>query len=262
MNTIERRRYPSDVTDAEWAILEPLVPAARPGPNPQKHTRREIVNAIFYKLKSGCQWRNLPHDLPPWHTVSDYFYKWRDDCVLDDILPVLNRQARVAMGRESTPSVGIVDSQSVKSSHGGEAIGIDGGKRVRGRKRSILTDTKGLIMAVVVTAANVPDRNAYRELAHAARVQSTRIEKILVDSAYNGDAVRLAERETRIVAEVSQRPDGTKGFVPEVCRWRVERTLGWLGYTRQLNREYDRTVASSEAWVKFAACRIALRNAT
>jgi putative transposase len=261
MTMPKRRGYPTDLSDEEWATIEPFVPKPKLGPNPRKHELREIVNALIYKAKTGCQWRMLPSDFAPWHTVSSYFYRWRDEGVFEDILKAINGIARLQSNREHAPSLGIVDSQSVKSSHGGEAIGIDGAKRVHGRKRHIMVDALGLLLAVIVTAANVCDRTPYRELAHAGRATSPRLEKILVDSAYNGDAVRIAEQETGIVAEMSKRSDAARGFVPEMIRWRVERTFGWFNYMRQLSREYDRTVASSEAWVQIVGIHYALRAA-
>lgn len=260
MNRVQRRRYPTDLTNSQWRKLCKFIPVARPGPNEQKHERREIVNALRYKAVTGCSWRNLPTNFPPWHTVADYFYRWRDAGVWEKIVDALRTEIRVVNGREPEPSVGIIDSQSVKSSNGGEAIGYDGNKKIHGRKRHILVDALGLLLAVIVTAAHVQDRDAFRELAHAGRAKSQRLEKIFVDGAYNGDVVRLAEEETRIVAEVSKRSDVVKTFEPLRIRWHVEQSFGWWTHSRQLSREYDRSVASSEAWIQIVFTNLMLNR--
>lgn len=255
-----RKTYPTDLTEYQWSIAKSLVPEPKPGPNPWKYPRREIVNAIFYKLRSGCSWRMLPNDLPPWETVYAYFHDWSRDGTWERLCDGLREFTRMKEGRQREPSIGLVDSQSVKSGNGGEAIGYDRNKKVKGRKRHILTDALGLLVAVLVTAADVQDRNAMRELAHAARAKSTRIEKILVDKAYNGDIVRLAARETGITIECSTIEHKSQGFEPEHLRWRVERTFGWETHARQLSREYDRTVESSESWLWIGHAAIMLRR--
>jgi transposase len=248
MSTTRRKRYPTDLTNSQWRFLSKIVPEAKPGPNPTIHSRREITNALLYKERSGCSWRMLPTNLPPWKTVADYFYRWRDLGLFEKINDALREHARLRAGRHATPSLAIVDSQSAKSANGGEAVGFDGNKRVHGRKRHIITDVLGLLIAVVVTAACVQDRDAIRELVHAARAKSQRLEKVLVDSAYNGDIVRQTEAETGILIEMTTRDREAKGFVPEPKRWVVEQSFGCNTHRRQLAKEYDKTVASSEAW--------------
>jgi putative transposase len=248
MPTTKRNRYPTDVTNSQWRFLAKVVPEAKLGPNPQVHERREILNALLYKERAGCSWRMLPTNFPPWSTVWDYFRKWRDSGLFEKINDALREHARLREGRHATPSLAVVDSQSVKSANGGEAIGFDGNKRVHGRKRHIITDVLGLLIAVLVTAANVQDRDAIRELVHTARAKSTRLVKVLVDHAYNGDIVRETEAETGIVIEVTSRDANAKGFVPEPKRWVVEQSFGCNTHRRQLAKEYDKTTASSEAW--------------
>src|SRR5262245_48086429 len=157
---MKRKRYPSDLTDAQWAILESWIPDARPGGRPRKADMRQVVNAIFYLIREGCSWRALPHDFPPWKTVYNYFQAWQQDGTWDQFLTALRLRVRRAAGRAPDPRVACIDSQSVRTASGGQAVGTDGGKKVRGRKRHIAVDTLGLLLAVVITAANVDDARA------------------------------------------------------------------------------------------------------
>ena len=164
---MNRKRYPSDLTDAQWAVLEPWIPPPRPGGRPRKTNMREVVNAIFYLTREGCSWRALPHDFPPWKTVYNYFEDWKRDGTWDRFLTILRWRVRQAAGRDPDPRVACIDSQSVKTAGGGEEVGTDGGKKVRGRKRHIVVDTMGLLLAVVVTAANVDDARAAQATVRA-----------------------------------------------------------------------------------------------
>src|SRR5579884_4281869 len=161
---MSRKPYPSDLTDAQWDLLQPLIPPPRPGGRPRKTTMREVVNAIFSLNREGCSWRALPHDFPPWKTVYNYFEAWKVLGIWDRFLDTLRRQVRSQAGRHPDPRVACIDSQSVKTAGGGEAVGTDGGKKVRGRKRPVVVDTLGLLLAVVVTAANVDDGRAAQDV--------------------------------------------------------------------------------------------------
>lgn len=247
---VPRKGYPSDLSDAEWALISDLIPAPRPLFEEAKYERREIVNAIRYKLRTGCQWRMLPKDFPPWESVSKYFYQWKRAGLWRRILNTLRPKVREAEGRDPEPSLAIVDSQSVKTTSVGGPKGFDAGKKVKGRKRHIAVDILGLLLAVFVTAASTQDRDAFPDVLRIAHTQSSRLALALVDGAYTGDPVAAASRETGIPVEVVSRPEGTKGFHVLEKRWIVERSLGWMNHWRQLSKEYDRTTTSSEAWIQ------------
>jgi putative transposase len=260
---MRRKPYPSDLTDAQWALLGPWIPPARPGGRPRKTDMREVVNALFYLTREGCTWRALPHDFPPWRTVYNYFEAWDQDGTWDRFLTALRRRARRAAGRDPDPRVGCIDSQSVRTAAGGEEVGTDGGKKVRGRKRHIAVDTLGFVLAVVVTAANVDDARAAQEVfAQMPSTDFPRLEAVQADNKYHNHDLyrwlRVHHRPYGVV--VVSRPEGERRFVPLRSRWVVERTFAWLGRYRRLSKDYEHTPASSEAVVRISAIHHLLRR--
>lgn len=254
----QRHAYPSDLSDEEWAELEPLVPEAIAHPNLQQpiHSRREIMNAIRYRTRTGCAWRLLPHDFPPWKTVYNTYRKWAKSGEMKIIHDALVERIRVDAGRAAEPTAGILDSQSVKGSAQGGDYGYDAGKKVRGRKRHILVDVLGLVLALVITPASVQDRDGAVPVIESAVLEHSYLQKIWVDGAYNGAAIDTLREETNIDIEMVKRTDDMKGFVVLPRRWVVERTFGWMERFRLLNREHERTVTSASADVFHAMCMV------
>jgi putative transposase len=259
---MNRKPYPSDLTDEQWAILEPLIPPARPGGRPRHADVRAVINALLYRNREGCSWRALPHDFPAWKTVYNYFQWWRWDGTWDNILAALRERVRRAAGREPTPRVAVVDSQSVKSTEAGGARGYDPAKKVSGRKRHIAVDTLGLLLAVAVTAADVPDAVAARTVLQQLPAKDyPRLEVVRADSAYGKYGLPAwVQRWKRYLLELVRRPARAVGWLLLPTRWVVERTFAWLGRYRIHSKEYERLTESSEAQIRISMIHLMLRR--
>ncbi|RSN16229.1 IS5 family transposase [Nonomuraea sp. WAC 01424] len=248
------QRYPSDLTDAQWDLIEPLLPEPNSGGRPEKHPRREIVNAILYVVRSGCPWRYLPTDLPPWQTVYWYFQQWEQAGVTEDLLRELRIKARRQDGRDDEPSAGVIDSQSVKGADtvGRDSRGHDSGKKVNGRKRFIITDTTGLLVTVAVMAASRQDRDGAMTALLSAYL-TTPIRHIVADQGFAGRLVDRVRDTLRTTLEIVRKPADQRGFSVIARRWVVERTPAWLTACRRLARDYERDPKVSEAVIRWAA---------
>lgn len=263
MMTKSNQIYPTDLNDTEWTQIALYLPESKRIGRPRAIAWREIMNGIFYIVKNGCVWRALPHDLPAWQTVYYYFRLFQKDQQWEKINTIIRERVRVKEGREPQASAMIIDSQSVKSAEGGEKIGFDGGKLVKGRKRNLITDTIGLVVLAKVTAANVQDVHAGKQALVELKKRTeriTRLQKIFADGGYRGELIHWVKDQLHSEMEIVLKLGEQKGFQVLPKRWVIERTNAWITRNRRMARDYERLAETSEAFIYILMIRLGLRR--
>ena len=256
------RRYDPDLTDPQWQLVEPLLPPPSAAGRREKHPRREIVNAILYVVRTGCAWRLLPREYPPWQTVFWYFRRWRQDGPIDRVHDALRDRLRDEAGRDPMASTGILDAQSVQGADtvGSATRGCDAGKKVNGRKRHVIVDSLGLLLVVLVTAASVQDRDGGVRVLERLRFAMPSVAAVWADGGYAGRLVVYARAVLRVSVDIVRKRPGQRTFEVLPRRWVVERTLSWISRCRRLDHDYERLPEHSEAMVKWAMVGLMARR--
>ena len=253
-------RYTTDLTEAEFALIAPHLPAPSRLGRPRTVSLREVLNAILYLLRSGCPWDLLPKELPAKSTVFGYFRRWWEDGTWPVLHAKLVMAAREREGREASPTAAIIDSQSVRTTEAGGPRGYDAGKKVNGRKRHILVDTLGLLLVVVIHAANIQDRDGLALVCRRLRRRFPWLRLIFADGGYQGETAACAAAQERLRLQIVKREPGSHGFAVLPKRWLVERTFAWFGRNRRVAKDFEATLASAATMVHLASIQLLVRR--